>query len=248
MVGRRLREIRSWRGLSLTVTAELAGLSAGYLSHIERGLRPLQRRATLEALASALRVAPSEITGQPYPPSSASDAVAYSAAPALRAVLHNIELGEPSTGASQRPLGELHAEVSGVNAACAACDYSVLGDTVPRLLGELHTQAELEDSTQARRLLAETLHVAFYLAKDLGHGDLGWMVAGHLHAAAAALGDPTWGALADFVRAHAVVGLRARERGLALVECTGPDVPDRLQVNGRQLGTAAVAYPSDPAR
>jgi len=28
-IGRRLREIRSWRGLSLTVTAELAGLSKG---------------------------------------------------------------------------------------------------------------------------------------------------------------------------------------------------------------------------
>ena len=65
---------------------------------------------------------------------------------------------------------------------------------------------------------------AFYLAKDLGHGDLGWMVAGHLHATAPALGDPTWGALADFVRAHAVVGLRAREWGLALVECAGHDV------------------------
>ena len=89
MVGRRLREIRSWRGLSLTVTAELAGLSAGYLSHIERGLRPLQRRATLEALASALRVAPSEITGQPCPPSSAREAVAHSTSPALRAVLHD---------------------------------------------------------------------------------------------------------------------------------------------------------------
>ena len=70
-----------------------------------------------------------------------------------------IELGEPSTGASQRPLGELRAEVSGINAAFAACDYGVLGDTVPRLLGEPHTLAELEDSTQARRLLAETLHV-----------------------------------------------------------------------------------------
>jgi len=216
VIGRRLREIRSWRGLSLTVTAELAGLSAGYLSRIERGLRPVQRRATLEALASALRVSPSEITGQPYPPSSASEVVAHSAAPALRAVLRDIELGEPPTGAAPRPLAELRAEVSGVDAASAACDYAALGQMVPGLLGELHTLAE--GSGEVRRLLAETLHAAFYLAKDLGHGDLAWIVAGHLHATTAALDDPTWGALADFVRAHAMVGLQARERGLALAE------------------------------
>lgn len=217
-IGRRLREIRSWRGLSLTVTAELAGLSAGYLSRIERGLRPVQRRSTLEALASALRVAPSEITGQPYPPSSESEAIAHSAAPALRAVLRDIELGEPLIAAAPRPLGQLRGEVAAVNAACAASDYGTLGRSVPDLLGELHTLAASEDSGEARRLLAETLHAAFYLSKDLGHGDLAWMVAWHLHATAQAIGEPEWGALANFVRAHATVGLQARERGLALAE------------------------------
>ncbi|MPZ66730.1 MAG: helix-turn-helix domain-containing protein [Pseudonocardiaceae bacterium] len=217
MIGRRLREIRSWRGLSLTVTAELAGLSAGYLSRIERGLRPVQRRSTLEALASALQVSPSEITGQPYAPSTESEAVAHSAAPALRAVLRDIELGEPLT-AAPRALGQLRGEVAAVNAACAASDYGTLGDTVPDLLSDLHTLTAGQDSSEARRLLADTLHAAFYLAKDLGHGDLAWMVAGHLHATAQAIGEPEWTALADFVRAHATVGLHARERGLALAE------------------------------
>ena len=69
--------------MALTVTAELAELSAGYLSRIDRGLRPVQRRATLEgaSLASALRVSSSEITGQPYPPLSQSEAVALSQGP-----------------------------------------------------------------------------------------------------------------------------------------------------------------------
>ncbi len=217
MIGRRLREIRSWRGLSLTVTAELAGLSAGYLSRIERGLRPVQRRATLEALASALQVSPSEITGQPYAPSTDSEAVAHSAAPALRAVLRDVELGELLTTDPPRRLRDLRGEVAAVNAACAASDYGTLGDTVPDLLSELHTLA-VDDDGEARRLFADTLHAAFYLAKDLGHGDLAWMVAGHLHAAAQAIGEPEWTALADFVRAHATVGLQARERGLALAE------------------------------
>jgi transcriptional regulator with XRE-family HTH domain len=156
VIGRRLREIRSWRGLSLTVTAELAGLSAGYLSRIERGLRPVQRRATLEALASALRVSPSEITGQPYRPSSASEAVAHSAAPGLRAVLRDIELGEPLIGAAPRPLAELRAEVTAVTSACAACDYGALGHAVPGLLGELHTLAEGRDTGRRAHYLGSS--------------------------------------------------------------------------------------------
>lgn len=218
MIGRRLREIRSWRGLSLTVTAELAGLSAGYLSRIERGLRPVQRRSTLEALASALQVSPSEITGQPYAPSTESEAVAHSAAPALHAVLRDIELGEPLTTAPPRSLPELRSEVAAVNTACAASDYGTLGETVPGLLGELHALATGENNSEARRLLADTLHAAFYLSRDLGHGDLAWMVAGHLHTTAQAIGEPEWTALAAFVRSHATVGLQARERGLALAE------------------------------
>ncbi|MGH3989101.1 MAG: helix-turn-helix domain-containing protein, partial [Pseudonocardiaceae bacterium] len=67
-IGRRLREIRVWRDKSLRVAAELAGISESYLSRIERGERTLDRRSLLEALATALRVAPSDITGQPYPP------------------------------------------------------------------------------------------------------------------------------------------------------------------------------------
>ncbi|MGH3950335.1 MAG: helix-turn-helix domain-containing protein [Pseudonocardiaceae bacterium] len=58
-IGRRLKEIRTWRGLSLRAVAELAGMTAGHLSNIENGKRRVDKRSTLEALAAALRVAPS---------------------------------------------------------------------------------------------------------------------------------------------------------------------------------------------
>ncbi|MGH3930908.1 MAG: hypothetical protein ACRDTF_13125, partial [Pseudonocardiaceae bacterium] len=44
------------------------------------------------------------------------------------------------------------------------------------------------------------------------------MVSGHLHATAEAIGEPVWAAVADFVRSHATVGSKARERGLRLAE------------------------------
>jgi transcriptional regulator with XRE-family HTH domain len=53
-IGRRLREIRHWRGKSLRIVAELAGISESYLSRIERGERPVDRRSFLESLAAAL--------------------------------------------------------------------------------------------------------------------------------------------------------------------------------------------------
>jgi transcriptional regulator with XRE-family HTH domain len=236
-IGRRIKEVRAWRDLTLRVVADLAGISEGYLSRIERGERPVNRRATLEAIAAALQVAPSEITGQPYPPSSENEAVGHAAAQALRAVLRDIEVGEPSlTQRVRRPLAAVRPELAAVNAACAACDYAVLGQTVPDLIGELYTLAEAHGSAEARRRLAEVLHAAFYLSKDLGHGDLAWMVSGHLHATAITIGDPVWGAVAGFVRSHATVGSQARERGLMLAERSAdllaPDAGPAGQVYG----------------
>jgi transcriptional regulator with XRE-family HTH domain len=217
-IGQRLREIRHWRGKSLRVVADLAGISESYLSRLERGGRQVDRRSLLEALAAALRVAPSEITGQPYPPSNEDEAMAHAAAQALRAVLRDIEVGEPLTEVPPRSLAELRAAVTAVNAASADCDYGILGQIVPDLIGELYTVAEVNGSAEARRLLADVLHAAFYLSKDLGHGDLAWMVSGHLHAITVAIGEPVLGAMAGFVRSHATVGVRARESALALAE------------------------------
>ncbi len=217
-IGQRLREIRTWRGKSLRVIAELAGITESYLCRLELGQRPLDRRSLLEALAAALQVAPSEITGQPYPPSSENEAVAHAAAQALRAVLRDIEVGELLTEAPPRSVAELRGEVAAVNAARAAGDYGILGQTVADLIGELHTLAELNDGAEARRLLADVLYAAFWLSKNLGYGDLAWMVSGHLRATADALGEPAMGGVAGFVRSFATVGRKARERGLRLAE------------------------------
>ena len=216
-LGGRLRELRTWRDLSLRATAELAGLSESHLSRIERGERPVDRRSTLEALARALQVAPSELTGQPYEPSDRGQAAGHTAASALRAVLRDIELSEPTVITPPRSVEALRPEVAAVLAGCSASDYGAIAEAVPTLLGELHAAAEA-GSGQARVMLAEVLHAAFYLAKDLGHGDLAWMVAGHLHGTAQVIGDPRWVGLAEFVRSHAVVGDRGRFRSLSLAQ------------------------------
>lgn len=230
----RIREIRTWRRKSLTVVAGLAGISAGYLSRLERGERSLDSRRLLFALADALQVAPSEITGQPYPPSDAAEAAGHAAMQALRAVLRDAEIGEP-TGAGIRPLPELENAVDHADAAAAASDYAALGAVVPTLLDELY--APHDSDQQARTLLlVRVLHDAFYLTKDLGHGDLAWAVAGHLERAAIVLGESTWGAVAGFVRSHSVLGEGSRPRALRLArraaEIVSPDDGNAGQVYG----------------
>jgi hypothetical protein len=85
-------------------------------------------------------------------------------------------------------------------------------------------------------LVGHVLHAAFYLAKDLGHGDLAWMVASRLRTVADAIGAPEWIGLADFVRAHAVVGTGARERGLTLVDTAANALTPDNGVTGQMYG------------
>ncbi|GAB2966630.1 helix-turn-helix domain-containing protein [Saccharothrix stipae] len=88
-----LREVRSWRRLSLTAVAGLAGITPAYLSMIERGLRPVTKRSVLEALANALQVAPTELTGSPFAPTDARGAEAHAAIREVETVLSAVDLG-----------------------------------------------------------------------------------------------------------------------------------------------------------
>jgi transcriptional regulator with XRE-family HTH domain len=232
--GARISELRALRGKSLRVIAGLAGISASYLSRVERGERTLDSRKTLYALADALQVAPYELTGQPYAPSNADEAVAHAAAHALRAVLRDAEIDElPDT--SHVLLRELEEAVDRADRAAAASNYAELGTSVPDLLGELFIPHS-GDQQSRTQLLVRALHDAFYLSKDLGHGDLAWAVSGHLERAATRLGEPTWGAVAGFVRSHAVTGARPKPRALSLARHAAEVVLPGNGVEGQVYG------------
>src|SRR5260370_29601738 len=70
-IGERLRALRLWRHMTLAEVAGLAGVSAAYLSMAERGLRSIDRRSLISALAAALRVSETHLTGGPPPPGAA---------------------------------------------------------------------------------------------------------------------------------------------------------------------------------
>ncbi|HSZ30379.1 MAG TPA: helix-turn-helix transcriptional regulator, partial [Pseudonocardiaceae bacterium] len=92
-VGRRIREVRCWRGLTLREAADLAALSFSFWGQVERGEKPVANRATLEAMASALRVHPAELTGQPWALRDAVGAEAQAGLLAIDTALERYELG-----------------------------------------------------------------------------------------------------------------------------------------------------------
>ncbi|MFC1732859.1 helix-turn-helix domain-containing protein [candidate division KSB1 bacterium] len=64
-VGERIRMFRKESGMTLDEVAKSAGMQASNLSDIEKGKRDI-RTQTLERIAAALRVAPSDLIGYRY--------------------------------------------------------------------------------------------------------------------------------------------------------------------------------------
>ena len=107
-IGRRLRRIRESRGKSLRVLADLSGvLSAASLSRIENGLRALDRRSEIVALANVLQIAPSELTKLPMPAPENGDA--DGAVIAVRQALISVSRNRP--GGQVVPVNALRTRV-----------------------------------------------------------------------------------------------------------------------------------------
>lgn len=230
-VGRRVRQLRVWRRLTQRQLAGFAGMSQPNLSNIERGYQPVERKATLEALAAALEVSPSDLMGQPFPPSTPEDARGQAAVDMLRATLRRVDLGDVEVDPSL--IDGLGARVRSARVASVSCDYEALADVLPALTLDAFGLANA-GSAQAAELLVPTLRMVFQLLKDLGYHDVAWNAVGHAHRAALAHGDPAWLALLQFDRARGMVGADARAEALRLVNRTA----DQLDPDGGRVGEA----------
>lgn len=148
-IGRTLRGIRQARGKSLDVIAGLAGISPSYLSRLESGDRALDRRSLIAALASALEVAPSEITASALatPRESAEDRALQE----VRSALLAVSLGEPR--GEVQPIDQLRVRVASVVAAQNEAESAVAGSAIPALIRDLHTTAQHGAEAEVLRLL-----------------------------------------------------------------------------------------------
>lgn len=194
-IGRRVREVRLWRQMSLKAVADLAGISEGYLSRIERGERGVHRRSLLDSLAAALRVSPTELAEQAFPPAVSDPVTAETQAAVivLEAALSDLELGEPATEA--RPYPAVAADMDRLNTKLRpAADYAAQALLLPGLLAELHTlyATDSEHRTEILRALVDCYHTTAILLKNLGVRGLPTLAAFRLRRIAEELNDPVW--------------------------------------------------------
>ncbi|MEV6297863.1 helix-turn-helix transcriptional regulator [Actinoplanes sp. NPDC051861] len=171
---------RKKRGKNQRVLAGLASMSQPYLSQIERGIRSVNNRGTLAALANALEVSIADLTGQPGDPNEPSRAAAAAHVPAIREALIRREFGE---------LEEPRHDVRQLMVAGGRYDFATVAPQLPNMLGGLRGGD-----------LVQVAHVGVYTLKHLGYADLAREAARLAVTEARELGDPAWIGIAEFIR------------------------------------------------
>ncbi len=135
--------IKAWRrrrgGMTQQVLADLSGLSQAYISKVESGRNPLDRKQTQVAIASALNISVSQLLG--LPGDQHCDPVldrVSTHVPAIRAVLD--ELGAGERRAPRRDPDTLRAAVTHLTYLRNAVDYASMAPLLPDLLLDLGAQ------------------------------------------------------------------------------------------------------------
>ena len=253
-IGARLRTLRRWRGKSQVELAGLAGLSPSFLSMVETGHRPLDRRSHIAALANALKVSETDLVGGPHLTPDPLQSDPHMAIPALRVALQTNTLTRPAVDRA-RPLGDLaRAVTTDIEPFRLVGDYVQIGQVLPGLLDELHYYVADPADEAARRLalgiLIEACVCAGTMAKNLGYSDLACLAAVRAQEAATLLDDPVGKGKASFAWLLTLPRAGSWDRTLVAAERVANDLepqlrdPLGLQVLGMLTLTTSLAAAS----
>ncbi|WP_327049325.1 helix-turn-helix domain-containing protein [Microbispora sp. NBC_01189] len=203
-IGDNVRRARRYRGKSISELAGLIGRSKGWLSKIENGLLPLDKRGDIAAIADALEVSAVDLIGESA--SAIPRVRRYGDIMRLREVLLDSTLTSPPDVAA-RSLADIAAGFDReILAARQASDHATLCRLLPDVVAELHVHAVAEDErdrTTALRLLVDACAATTFLLRHNGQIDLAWIAADRAAQAAALLDDPITTGAAIFAQAHA---------------------------------------------
>ncbi|MGH3942595.1 MAG: helix-turn-helix domain-containing protein [Pseudonocardiaceae bacterium] len=154
-VGELLRKLRLKRDLTLEVVAGLAGMSAGFLSQVERGLAPLQRLSHWRGIADALGVPLSDLLRLELP--VPGNGGTHNATEAIRDALDAVAAGYP--GGKMLPVPALKQRVTRVYRLNRQCRFQDVGQTLPELIRDLHTTLAIGRDLSTLLPLGVLLHV-----------------------------------------------------------------------------------------
>ncbi|MGH3912521.1 MAG: helix-turn-helix domain-containing protein, partial [Pseudonocardiaceae bacterium] len=218
------------------------------LGQIERDEKPVTSRKVLEALALTLRVAPTELTGQPWEQVDPVSRHAHATVRDVETALETFELGH-DPGGPVREWPEVAADVAQlVDFMHVYADYAAQGDLAPRLMAELHALyvRDPQHRTDALLGLIHCYSSACWVTKRLGGRGLPMLAARLAQQCADELDAPQWRGYATWLRGDAAGALSrpcqyARAMGMADELSCRLDDPEVIQAYGMLHLSAALA-------
>ncbi|WP_423462314.1 helix-turn-helix domain-containing protein [Promicromonospora sp. MS192] len=217
-IGPRIAQQRKARGITQVALAHDAGVSVSLLRKLEQGSR-IASQPVVAALARALHVDVTTLTGQPYDREGPDPDRIHSAMPDLRRALAYWDLPTDLGVAPRDPAG-LVDDAARIATLYQLDRNSEVAHRLPALLTE--TFAALQDSEGERRdLLCEALLGMFYATHAVtyqsGYEDLSTIVEDRIAGIAADWGDPVAQAFASWVRTTSLMRLGEYDVGLRIL-------------------------------
>lgn len=194
--GERVARARRARGISQEALAGLTGRSTSWVSKIERGVLPLDRKSVVLKLAAVLDVDANVLEGKSQAPHVPGDLGRARTVGELRQALMHwaTPVISPAPAGPRHTLDTLRRRVDNANRLRQDARFSDLAAALPQLLDDLHEAAATAESpgdrNLAQTLATEAMHDARAMTKKLGHLDLAWMSAELAGQAARRTDDP----------------------------------------------------------
>lgn len=232
-IGERIKTLRMQRGWSVRHAADLAGISHSQWSRIERGERSADNRFILAAIAQALKVALSDLTGHIGLAGDQDKAEIKTSVYHLMQAVIESDLDDPPTvrpGSVEPLLRQLDLAMS----LRLKCDYTGAAKLIPDLLRGLHAAsfgAEREESLRALVLAEDT---ASFVVRYLGDPASAVLVADRGRQAAILLDDPVMAGLAAWSQAHAASGCGLYPRAQRIAGRAASELEGRLELPDAQ--------------
>ncbi|MGA6154415.1 helix-turn-helix domain-containing protein [Stenotrophomonas sp. NPDC087984] len=206
--GTRIARARKTRHLTQRGLAERSHVSYSTITKVEQGQLPASP-SVIGALARALSVPVSELTGQPYMEELRHDHIDGLIQP-IREALDVYDLG-PDSEVAPRALDELHADAEHLCALVRATDLKTAAADLPGLIHEATAAAYEHGSDRAWQILASAYRTAYDVTTKLGYADLCTVALDRVEWAAQRASDPVLSGMRQYMRA--LVYLRAAQYG-----------------------------------
>ncbi|WP_258875575.1 helix-turn-helix domain-containing protein [Streptomyces sp. IB2014 011-12] len=209
--GTRIQEQRRLARLTQRVLADRIPYSYSWLTQVECGARPASVDFTA-AVARALRIDVTVLTGQPYVTQLQEDRLAELVRP-IREAMDLYDLGDDPL-VTTRAVAELLAAAEELCARVRATRLHAAAATLPDVITELTVLCWRGQTTELWQALASAYRTAHDITVKLGFYDLATVALDRLGWAAERAGDPCLAAMRQYFRG--LVYFREGEYGIGL--------------------------------